>query len=257
MFSTVTAQDAAVAETRGLETGAAGTADRAFAEGPSLLSAYAKRCFDVAASAVILIALIPVILIIALAIRIDDGGPVFYLQDRVGTKGRRKGRRIRWERRQFRIVKFRTMVRDSDRVPVHEEFIRSFVAGQEPAPGDTDSAQYKLSNDARVTRVGRFLRASSLDELPQFFNVLWGTMSLVGPRPVPPYEVELYEQRHRERLAAVPGITGMWQVLGRGRVGFEEMVRLDIEYVRRQSVWLDISLLVRTVPAVFHKRGAR
>jgi len=249
MLSAITAQDAAVAES-GVLTGASGNAEQAFADGPSIHYKYLKRGLDVIVASVVLIAMIPLILVIALAIWLDDRGPVFYRQQRVGTRGRRQGRRIRWEARPFSIIKFRTMVRDADRTPVHEDFIKSFVQ-------DGNSAEYKLSGDARVTRVGRFLRATSLDELPQFFNVMSGTMSLVGPRPVPPYEVALYQERHCERLAAVPGITGMWQVLGRGRVGFEEMVRLDIEYVRRQSLWLDVSLLARTLPAVLHKRGAR
>jgi lipopolysaccharide/colanic/teichoic acid biosynthesis glycosyltransferase len=159
-----------------------------------------------------------------------------------------------WEDRRFRICKFRTMVRDADATGVHERFITSFVNGE--VDGDDSENVYKLRNDARVTRIGRFLRATSLDELPQLFNVIGGSMSLVGPRPVPAYEVALYQPQHWERLAARPGITGAWQVKGRGRVNFEEMMRLDIEYVRQCSLLGDLGLLARTPAAVIKRKGA-
>jgi lipopolysaccharide/colanic/teichoic acid biosynthesis glycosyltransferase len=147
------------------------------------------------------------------------------------------------------------MLPDADSVPLHEEFIESFVKGTAQAEAG-DHPMFKLQGDPRVTMVGRILRATSLDELPQLFNVLGGSMSLVGPRPVPKYEVDLYEEHHRERLAARAGMTGAWQVQGRGRVSFEEMMELDLDYVRRQSFAVDLALLARTLPAVWRKAGA-
>jgi lipopolysaccharide/colanic/teichoic acid biosynthesis glycosyltransferase len=217
---------------------------------------HAKRVLDVTVAVALILICLPLLLAIALAILLDGGWPVLYRQERVG--GRRSGRRGRaeWRERRFQILKFRTMVPGADSSPLHEEFIRLFVAG-DLAPQERDRAGFKLCDDPRVTRVGRFLRATSLDELPQLFNVLGGTMSLVGPRPVPPYEAALYESWHRERLAGLPGITGPWQVEGRGRVSFEEMAKLDIDYVRHRTLRRDMSLLLRTVPVVFKKRGAR
>jgi lipopolysaccharide/colanic/teichoic acid biosynthesis glycosyltransferase len=145
------------------------------------------------------------------------------------------------------------MVRDAD-PGVHEAHIRAWVDGE--IEGADTGAQFKIRNDARITRVGRILRKLSIDELPQLLNVLKGEMSLVGPRPVPTYEVAEYDGWHYERLAALPGITGLWQVEGRGDVSFEEMIRMDIAYVRNKSVWRDLRLLVQTVPAVLSRRGA-
>jgi lipopolysaccharide/colanic/teichoic acid biosynthesis glycosyltransferase len=215
----------------------------------------AKRALDVVLGTLLITAVAPLLVLIALLILMDDGRPVFYRQRRIGARPHRRPGVVAWEERPFRIIKFRTMVRGADSSLVHERFVESFVRG-ELEPGEGDGPPYKLRDDWRVTRIGRLLRAASLDELPQLFNVLGGTMSLVGPRPVPPYEVALYEPRHRERLAAMPGITGPWQVMGRGRVEFEEMIRLDIEYVRRRSLLCDLELLVRTPAAVFKKKGA-
>ena len=225
-------------------------------EGTCVHYVYRKRCLDVLIALALLIVAAPVLLLISLMIMLDSGWPVFYRQERVGARGLRRGTRIHWVETRFRILKFRTMLPNADSSRVHERFIEAFVAG-DLASEEHQEAAFKLRDDPRVTRVGRALRATSLDELPQLFNVLRGTMSLVGPRPVPPYEVALYAPRHRARLAAMPGITGSWQVGGRGRVSFEEMVRLDIEYVRRQSLWLDLVLLARTMPAVCRKKGAR
>jgi lipopolysaccharide/colanic/teichoic acid biosynthesis glycosyltransferase len=210
----------------------------------------------VAISLTAIVIFAPLLLVISVLILLDSGRPVFFRQERVGARRSTQGGRVAWQERRFRIVKFRTMIPDADSSPVHRRFVELFAAG-ELTPDQLDHAGFKLRADPRVTRTGRFLRASSLDELPQLFNVLRGTMSLVGPRPVPPYEVELYEPRHRERLTALPGITGQWQVYGRGRVSFEEMIRLDIEYVRQQSLRRDLSLMLRTLPAVFSTKGAR
>jgi lipopolysaccharide/colanic/teichoic acid biosynthesis glycosyltransferase len=146
------------------------------------------------------------------------------------------------------------MVTDADPA-VHEAYIRDFVAGRVQASPET-GGKFKLTNDPRVTRVGRILRKFSLDELPQLLNVLKGDMSLVGPRPVPPYEAAQYGNGHRRRLAAIPGITGLWQVKGRCLVSFEEMIHMDLEYVRNASLLLDLKILLLTIPAVLSTRGA-
>jgi lipopolysaccharide/colanic/teichoic acid biosynthesis glycosyltransferase len=139
---------------------------------------------------------------------------------------------------------------------VHQAYIRAFVAGSLGKP-DESQTPYKLTGDPRVTRVGRILRKTSLDELPQCFNVLRGEMSLVGPRPVPVYEVAEYREAwHHERLATLPGITGLWQVKGRCQVAFEDMIRLDLEYVRNQSLWLDLKIMFLTIPAALSGQGA-
>jgi lipopolysaccharide/colanic/teichoic acid biosynthesis glycosyltransferase len=145
------------------------------------------------------------------------------------------------------------MVTDADQT-LHENYVRAFLEGTAAANAETGA--FKLAQDPRVTRVGRLLRRSSLDELPQLFNIIWGDMSLVGPRPVPTYEVAGYRDVHYERLAALPGITGWWQVKGRCQVGFEDMVRMDIDYVRNASLLLDLKILVMTIPAVLSMRGA-
>lgn len=147
------------------------------------------------------------------------------------------------------------MVHGADQ-SLHQGHIRAFVQGQLPVR-DGVGAKFKIANDDRITRVGRVLRRTSLDELPQLLNVLRGEMSLVGPRPVPPYEVAEYQASEMERLAALPGITGLWQVNGRGELPFSEMVRLDREYVRHQSLWLDCRILAATLPAVVSGRGAK
>jgi lipopolysaccharide/colanic/teichoic acid biosynthesis glycosyltransferase len=139
---------------------------------------------------------------------------------------------------------------------LHREYIRAFVKGTLEVSADADT-KFKLANDPRITRAGQLLRRTSIDELPQLFNVLRGEMSLVGPRPVPEYEVAEYREAwQHERLSALPGITGLWQVMGRGEVPFEEMIRLDLDYIRRQSLWLDIKILILTVPAILSGRGA-
>jgi lipopolysaccharide/colanic/teichoic acid biosynthesis glycosyltransferase len=227
------------------------------ASGGHVCYVYVKRLLDVVLAFALVVITMPLMLFIVGLIVIDSGWPPLYRQVRVGVHRSRRGGQIYWAERRFRMVKFRTMVQGADALGVHEQFIASFVAGEPPPHRAFEGAAFKLQGDARITRAGRWLRVTSLDELPQLFNVLAGTMSLVGPRPVPPYEVALYEPRHRERLAAMPGITGAWQVKGRGKVGFEEMVQLDIDYVRKQSLWLDLFLLLRTLPAVLTRRGAR
>ncbi len=206
-----------------------------------------KRGVDTALAGLLLALASPLLLLIALGIRLDSPGPVLLRQTRVGRGGRA-----------FTCYKFRTMVSNAD-PELHRRYMCSFIRNQAPAaPGDTaDAAPFKLVNDPRVTRTGRILRSTSLDEMPQLLNVLRGDMSLVGPRPALPYEVEEYETWHRHRLDVLPGLTGWWQVYGRSRVSFDEMVRMDLEYIAHQSLALDIKLILLTVPVVVLRKGAR
>lgn len=213
-----------------------------------------KRCLDVCLASVILLLLVPVFLLIAVLIKLDSRGPVFFTHERVGAKRKKTARETVWAITNFGMHKFRSMSANADS-RVHEDYIRDFVAGR-VQPSEENGGQFKLTKDPRVTRVGRVLRRTSLDELPQLFNVLKGQMSLVGPRPVPPYEVACYRNGENKRLAALPGITGLWQVNGRCRVSFEEMIRMDLEYVRNASLWLDLRILLLTIPAVLCGRGA-
>jgi lipopolysaccharide/colanic/teichoic acid biosynthesis glycosyltransferase len=214
-----------------------------------------KRVIDVVLASLLLLFLLPLILLIAVAIKLDTPGPVIFTQQRVGARRQSEEGRIRWGVRTFAFYKFRSMRAGTDQ-SLHQEHIRAFVHGRLKA-SDGATAAFKLTRDPRVTRVGAILRRTSLDELPQLFNVLTGDMSLVGPRPVPPYEVAEYRAADTERLTAPPGITGLWQVNGRGELSFAEMVRLDCEYVRHSSLWLDFKILLATLPAVLSGRGAK
>ena len=213
-----------------------------------------KRCLDVILAGLLLIVLLPLFLLIAVLITLDSPGPVVFNQKRVGAKRKRLGRQAIWVIQDFTMYKFRSMIQNADS-SVHEAYIRDFVEGR-ARPSSESGGKFKLTNDARVTRVGRFLRKFSLDELPQLLNVLQGDMSLVGPRPVPPYEVACYGNGDHKRLAALPGITGFWQVKGRCQVTFEQMIRMDLEYIRNASLWFDLKILFLTIPAVLSRRGA-
>jgi exopolysaccharide biosynthesis polyprenyl glycosylphosphotransferase len=206
-----------------------------------------KRMLDIVGSVVALVLCAPLFLVVAIAIKATSRGPVFFRQQRVGQYGK-----------PFVVLKFRSMHLNNDE-SVHQEWFRNFYTGKAKRH-ETDgskSASYKLPNDPRVTRVGRLLRRTSIDEVPQFINVLKGEMSLVGPRPPIPYEVDAYKPWHRGRvLQAKPGITGLWQVNGRSRVAFDEMVRLDLRYARTWSIWMDIKILLKTPAAVFFGEGA-
>jgi lipopolysaccharide/colanic/teichoic acid biosynthesis glycosyltransferase len=215
-----------------------------------------KRSMDVIVAFLAIMVLSPLFLLISLLVLVDSGWPVLHAGVRVGTRPRRRHAGIEWEVCTFRMFKFRTMVADAALSTLHEDFVRAFVAGEINASG-LDGVAYKLTDDPRITRLGRWLRSTSLDELPQLFNVLTGTMSLVGPRPVPPYEAAAYEERHARRLAARPGITGIWQVYGRGCASFEEMVGMDMEYIGRRSLGLDLWLLLNTIPRVLSRKGAK
>ena len=203
------------------------------AYGPDRVVAMAaKRLLDVGLGAVALIVLSPVLAAVALAIRVVDGGPVIFRQTRVGLHGR-----------PFEVVKFRTMQPDAEG---RLEELQELNEIRGPA--------FKLTDDPRLTRTGRVLRATSLDELPQIWNVLRGPMSLVGPRPPLPREVEGYDVWHRRRLSMKPGITGLWQVQGRREEDFDRWVELDLAYIDRWSIWLDLKIMVRTIPAMFQGR---
>lgn len=202
-----------------------------------------KRAFDIAASLILLIALAPLFALVWLAVRICDGAPVFFAQERIG-----------YGRRPFRFWKFRTMQAGADRnAGEHEAYVRGMIEGR--AKPDAKSGLYKLVNDPRVTKLGRVLRRFSLDELPQLWNVLKGEMSLVGPRPPVGYEVEGYGARHLRRFEARPGLSGLWQVSGRNKLGFEEMVELDLRYIEHWSPWLDLGILAKTVFVVLFQRA--
>jgi lipopolysaccharide/colanic/teichoic acid biosynthesis glycosyltransferase len=209
---------------------------------------------DVILASLLLILFFPLLLFVAVLIKLDSPGPVLFWQERVGAKRRRLGEKTVWVMRNFSICKFRSMVQNADS-SVHEAYIRDFVEGHAQA-SEESGGKFKLSKDARVTRIGRILRRTSLDELPQLVNVLKGDMSLVGPRPVPLYEVACYRNGDHKRLTATPGITGFWQVGGRCQVSFEGMVQMDLEYIRNASLWLDLKILLLTIPAVLSGRGA-
>ena len=194
----------------------------------------AKRVFDIFFTLLALPFAVLVTLLVALAIRLDTPGPIFYTQERVGLNGK-----------PFKVYKFRSMVVDADKV--WEELVRKY--GQDPR-------HPKLANDPRVTRVGRWIRRFSVDELPQLWNILRGEMSWVGPRPAVPQEVALYEPWHKQRLRVRPGLTGLWQVSGRSEVPFEEMCLLDIYYIENWSLALDLQIMLRTVPHVLLAHGA-
>ncbi len=207
-------------------------------------------------SGIALLLLSPLLLLIAVLIKLDSPGPVFFMQQRGGSRMRRlKSGREKWDVVPFEIFKFRTMTHNADESS-HKELVKAWVSGNAQASNDPN-AGFKLANDKRITRLGAFLRRTSLDELPQLLNILRGEMSLVGPRPVPLYEVEEYADWHHERFCAPPGLTGWWQVKGRGRATFDESIKLDIEYVRNRSFWMDMKVLLLTIPAVFVGKGAK
>ena len=202
------------------------------------------RALDIVVSAILLILLSPVLALLAVAIRLDSRGPALYRQVRVGLR-----------QQPFTVNKFRTMWTDAGHEQ-HRRFVQRLIAGEDPGEDEGTPGFRKIKRDARVTRVGHYLRKSSLDELPQLWNVLKGEMSLVGPRPPIGYEVEHYPAHWFGRFAVKPGITGLWQVSGRSELTLEQMIELDLEYARTRSFWLNLKILVRTIPAVLFARGA-
>lgn len=208
----------------------------------SQLEAAVKRGVDVSISSVALLLLSPLLALLALAVKCSSRGPALFRQKRLGQNGR-----------PFTFLKFRSMYADS-RSAVHEQYVAKFIAGER---AESRNGIFKITDDPRVTAVGRILRRTSLDELPQLWNVLRGEMSLVGPRPPLTYEFERYASWHRRRvLEAKPGMTGLWQVQGRSGTSFDEMVRLDLRYARRQSLWLDLKILWRTPGVMLSGKGA-
>ena len=193
-----------------------------------------KRLIDVVGSALALIALAPVILVLAMIVRATSKGPVLYRSKRIGRGGH-----------EFTFYKLRSMVRDADLKREHLHHLN-----------EVDGPVFKIARDPRITPIGRFMRSTSLDEVPQFWNVLCGDMSLVGPRPPIPQEVAQYEPWQLRRLDVRPGLTCLWQISGRSRIGFQEWMRLDLEYIRHRSLRLDLKILLRTIPAVLSREGA-
>ena len=196
---------------------------------------FLKRLFDIFASLMFLIFLSPLLTFIALLIKLEDRGPIIFAQRRVGKFGK-----------EFKMYKFRSMRVDA------EQRLQELLKQNGHATGVT----FKMKNDPRITRIGKYLRKYSLDELPQFVNVLKGEMSMVGPRPPVPREVALYTLKDRQRLAVTPGLTCFWQIGGRANIDFPEQVQLDVQYIESQSFWLDLWICIKTVPAVVLGRGA-
>ena len=203
-----------------------------------------KRLLDLVIASLGLVLVSPLLAAVALAVRATSPGPALFRQRRVGLG-----------RRQFVLYKFRTMY-DGNSSDAHHEYVSKLLTEERPPAGGRNGL-YKLEDDPRVTRVGRFLRRTSIDELPQLFNVLRGEMSLVGPRPVLPWEAELIGAPHAARFRATPGITGLWQVSGRNRLTMRQGFDLDVEYLHRQSLAYDVLILLKTVPVVLFARGAR
>jgi lipopolysaccharide/colanic/teichoic acid biosynthesis glycosyltransferase len=201
----------------------------------------AKRVLDVVFTLLFSLPILLVSAVIAVLILLDSEGPIIFRQKRIGRDGE-----------EFEMLKFRSMYINSDDTH-HRTAIQQYMNGE--ALNDDADFCYKSQVDSRITRIGKFIRATSLDELPQFWNVLRGDMSLVGPRPPIPYEVELYSLHDKLRLAGCPGLTGSWQIYGRSRVPFEEMIEMDIAYLQQQSIWEDIKIILLTVPVVIQKRG--
>ena len=203
-----------------------------------------RRAFDLVVGLFLILLLSPVLIGVALAVRLDSRGPALFRQRRVGH-----------QEREFTLFKFRSMRVDAD-PRGHREYVTALIKGEGSTPEGGRENLYKLAVDNRITPVGRWIRRWSLDELPQLFNVLRGDMTLVGPRPAIPYEVAEYPSWYRERFSVKPGLTGYWQVSGRNERTYEEMVRLDIEYAERQSLGLDLLILLKTPWVVLSRKGA-
>lgn len=199
-----------------------------------LAYAAGKRVFDLAVGLLVFVLVLPIFPLIALMIKLDSAGPVFYRQDRIGRGGR-----------PFRFYKFRSMYREADR-----------RLAELQSRNEQDGPVFKMKADPRVTPVGQFLRRSSMDEIPQILNVLRGEMSIVGPRPPLPVEVARYQPWHRRRLDVKPGITCLWQIAGRSQIGFDEWMRLDMQYLRTRGFRTDLAIFAKTLPAVMARRGA-
>jgi len=206
---------------------------------------FEKRVFDVLTAGLILVFISPVLLALAILIKLDSPGPVIYRQTRIGENGK-----------PFVMFKFRSMRADTD-PSIHQAHVTRLIKENlDPAQLENGKSSLKMENDPRITRLGRFIRKTSLDELPQFVNVIRGEMSVVGPRPSLPYELEQYKDWHKRRLEALPGVTGFWQVHARNQVSFDEMVRMDLEYIQDQSLWRDLLIVLQTPWVALSGRGA-
>lgn len=220
---------------------------------------FTKRLIDILVSSVVLVLSFPFMVVIGILVMLDSPGPAVYSQKRIGCKHRWSRGHCKKEVCLFTFYKFRSMYHKVDD-RIHREFIYAYIHNDldEMARlkqcNEDHSNQFKLVGDKRITRLGRFLRKSSMDELPQFWNILKGDMSLVGPRPAIPYEVEMYEPWHMQRLSALPGLTGLWQVTARNSSSFDEMVHLDLEYISKQSLWFDLLILLKTPLAVIDRK---
>jgi lipopolysaccharide/colanic/teichoic acid biosynthesis glycosyltransferase len=243
-----------------------------------------KRAMDIVVSLTMLILLAPLLLVVAVLVKLDSPGSAIFVQERVGSRRRRLSNgKVIWEIDTFHFYKFRSMRQDADE-SLHKAFIQAFINGGEAVNGELmeeikenapfsseafieaikerkgvsgKKKAFKLAGDPRVTRVGHFIRKTSIDELPQLVNILKGEMSLVGPRPVPTYEFAQYKPEYRKRMNAKQGLTGLWQVKARGRAPFEEQMNLDLEYTESRSLLLDIAIIFLTIPAVVSGRGAK
>ena len=205
----------------------------------------AKRILDFSVALILLILCTPLMIVLALAIKFTSKGPVFFTQERVGRGGK-----------SFTFIKFRSMRHKADD-SIHREYMNKLIQGDaESQSEEGDDPLFKLKDDPRITEVGHFLRKTSLDEIPQLINVLSGSMSLVGPRPPIPYEVNAYKSWHMQRLSVKPGITGLWQVSGRSTTTFDQMVKLDIEYIEKRSLPLDVKIMFQTIPAALDLKTA-
>ena len=220
----------------------------------------AKRAADLVMAALAIVLLSPLLLLHAIAIALDSPGPIIFSQQRIRGRRRNDGDEKVWLTEPFTLYKFRTMRFRADH-SIHREYMAAYLAGDEQRlrelrPERKEGDSYRPANDPRVTRLGAILRKFSLDEMPQLWNVIRGEMSLVGPRPPVPYEVEMYSERALRRLACKPGLTGWAQVRGRTAIGFEEVVRLDLDYLDRRSTLFDLKILFLTIPVVLSRRGA-
>ena len=234
---------------------------RSFAVAPEDRSRYyaVKRTIDIIVSAVLLVLLAPLMLPIAILILLYSPGPIFFSQERVGAKRQTRGGHSTWKRVNFHCYKFRTMRQNAD-PSIHRAYVQALIANDEnrmtALQGEATETR-KLVHDSRIIRPGHVLRKLSLDELPQLWNVLRGDMSLVGPRPAIPYEVEMYEPWHLGRLQAQPGLSGLQQVKARCTTDFDQQVRLDLEYIQNQSIWLDLKIMLQTPLAIISTKGAQ
>jgi len=217
-----------------------------------------KRIIDVVLASILLVLLFPLMILVAILIFVYSPGPILFKQERVGAKRQLQGKRHFWKRENFQCYKFRTMKVNAD-TSVHQAYIKALIENDEEKMTvlqGVPTQPRKLVNDPRIIRPGKLLRKLSLDELPQLWNILIGDMSLIGPRPAIPYEVEMYKCWHLRRLEAQPGLTGLQQVMARCTADFDQQVLFDIEYIEKQSLWLDMKIIIKTPLAIISTKGA-